>query len=324
MKKILGAVTLAGAMVLAGQASATELWEPHLPGSDEGLAAGALPPPGVYGVLDNYLANYYAYTPSASKAPSTGLTALVEVPIVLWSTGIKVFGADYAVAIAQPFDYTSIGLGYGLPNGGGNGGSGNWGTYNTVLVPGQLAWTFGDFHVKTGLTVYVADASSTVAQIATQQWTKGGLPSGNGYWAVQPDLGLSWLHDGWNLSASLHLPIPVSSTTTTDYSYHSGTMFEADYTATKTLGKWTLGLGAYQVNQLNSDSCSGSNCVNWAPGYVVGGGTNVHHIASRYALGPIVGYQFGGINMQLTLNESVYVRNTVGGLFANLRFIVPF
>lgn len=330
MKTILGVVALAGTLVLAGQARASELWEPHLPGSDEGLVAGALPPEGVYGVLDNYLApNYYAYGPSAKKAPYTGLTALVEVPIVLWSTGIKILGADYAVAIAQPFDMTSIGPGFGLPQLGYNascgqsscGGSANWGTYNTVLVPGQLAWTFGEFHVKTGLTVYIGDASSTMADVYNGNWHKGGLPSGNGYWTLQPDLGLSWLHDGWNLSASLHLPIPVSSTTATNYDYHSGVMFEADYTVTKTIGKWTLGLGAYQVSQLNSDSCTGTFCPNY---YGPGSSTNAHKIASRFGLGPIVGYQFGGVNMQLTFNDAVYVRNTVGGIFTNLRFVVPF
>ncbi len=312
MKKIIGAIALGGAMTLAGQASATELWDPHLPGSDEGLAAGALPPPGVYGVLNNYWVTYNVYGPNAKQISGTNLSALVEVPIVLWATGVKVLGADYAVAIAQPFDYTS----FGPTN---NTGSGNWGTYNTVIVPGQLAWTFGEFHVKTGLSIYLGDASSTYADLINGK-LKSGLPSGNGYWTIQPDLALSWLHDGWNLSASLHFPVPVSSTSTGNYNYQSGAEFEADYTVTKTINKWTFGLGAYQVNQLNSDTCSGTACPNYSPG----GSTDAHKIAIRYGLGPIVGYQFGGINLQATLNESVYSRNDVGGLFFNVRAVVPF
>jgi hypothetical protein len=121
---------------------------------------------------------------------------LVEVPIVLWATGVKIFGADYAVAIAQPFDYTSAGTGLGS-----TGGAGNWGTFNTILIPGQLAWTFGEFHVKAGFEIYVDDASSTVKSRSTH----GGLPSGNDYTAVQPDLAFRWLHDGWNISADLHV-----------------------------------------------------------------------------------------------------------------------
>ncbi len=309
MKKILGTIAVTGAMVLAGNASANELWDPHLPGSNIGLAAGALPPPGVYGVLNNYWATYNAYNSKANSIPNTSLQALVEVPIVLWATGYKVLGADYAVAIAQPFDYTSIGSGYGLPT-----GSGNWGTYNTVVVPGQLAWTFDEFHVKAGLSIYIPDATSTPAAFVTGKWLKGGLPSGNGFWTIQPDLGLSWLHEGWNISADLHLPIPVSSTTATDYSYRSGTEFEADYTIAKTINKWTIGLGGYQVSQLNGDTCSGSACPFPASS----------KISSRFGLGPLVGYQFGGINVQATLAQSVYTRNDVGGTFFNVRFIVPF
>jgi hypothetical protein len=310
IRKLVGTAAVAGAVALAGPASATELWTPHLPGVDIGLAAGALPPPGVYGVLNNYWATYSAYNSKGNAIPNASLEALVEVPIVLWSTGYKVLGADYAVAIAQPFDYTSVGSGFGLPT-----GSGNWGTYNTVLIPGQLSWTFDEFHVLGGVSVYLPTATSTPAGFVTGKWLKGGLPSGNGYWAIQPDLGLSWLHDGWNLSASLHLPIPVDATTATNYSYQSGVLFQADYTATKTIGKWTLGVGGYQVNQLNADTCSGSACA--ALGAPKKGTT-------RFGLGPILGYQFGGINIQLTVAQSVITRNDVGGTFANVRFIVPF
>jgi hypothetical protein len=65
---------LAGAVAFAGQASATQLWDPYLRGVNEGLAAGALPPEGVYFVLDNYLADHNLYSPGNSKAPNTGLT----------------------------------------------------------------------------------------------------------------------------------------------------------------------------------------------------------------------------------------------------------
>lgn len=301
MKKILCFTALSGAVALAGPALATELWDPHLPGVDIGLAAGALPPEGVYGVMNNYWASYHYYNSKANSVSGTSLEAYVGVPIVLWVPGIKIFGADYAVAIAQPFDYTSIGSGWGLST-----GSGNWGLFNTVLVPGQLSWTFDEFHVLTGVTVYLPTATSTPP---LGRWVRGGLPSGNGYAAVQPDLGLSWLHDGWNVSASLHFPIPITATTAANYTYWSGAEFEADYTVTKTIGNWTFGVGAYQVNQLNSDTLNGQN---------------IHNIAQRFGLGPVLGYQFGGINIQAQLNQSVYTRNDVGGTFLNVRFVVPF
>jgi hypothetical protein len=293
---------MAGAATFAGQAWAEQLWDPYLRGVNEGLAAGALPPQGVYFVLDNYLAQYTLYSPGNKQAPNTGLTALVEVPIVLWSTGLKILGADFAVAIAQPFDYTSAAAGYG---GRGGSGSGNWGTFNTILVPGQLAWTFGDFHVKAGLEVYLPTATSTVN---TSNW-RGGLPSGNDFWAVQPDLAFSWLHDGWNISADLHFAFPVNSSSTAAGNYHSGNEFAADYTFAKTIGKWTFGLGVHQENQFNADTLNGASVPN--------------SIVTNFGLGPLIGYQFSGIGVVAEWNHNIYTRNDVAGNFFNFRFVVP-
>jgi len=224
----------------------------------------------------------------------------------LWSTGIKIFGGDYAVALAQPFDYTSAGAGYGVGT-----GAGMWGAYNTILIPAELAWTFGDSHVKAGLSVYLDDASSTLSSVAVRGHTiSGALPSGNGYDAVQPDLAYSWLHDGWNLSADLHVVFPVTADTASGYSYWSGNEFAADYTATKTINKWTFGIGLEQEDQLNPDT---------QYGHVV-----ANSMATNLGLGPLVGYQFGGIHALAGWNHNVYVANDVGGDFFNVRFVVPF
>ncbi len=324
MKNILSAIGIAGTLLLGGQASASELWAPQLPGADIGLAGGAAPPPGVYAIWMNYWAEYKGYgqaggpTGGSHSNAGANLSALVEVPILLWVPGVKILGGDFWTAIAQPFDYTSYG-----PTNSASTGSGNWGTYNTILFPAFVSWTFGDLHVATGLRVHVANASTTMSQVANGEWIgrKSGLPSGNGYWTIQPDVAISWLHDGWNLSAWWHFPVPVSSTTATDYNYRSGAQLEADYTVAKTFGKWTVGIGAYQLNQFNSDTCSGVACPNY---FGTHPSTNNHKIATRFGMGPIVGYQFGGINVDLTVAQSIYTRNDVGGLFANLRFIVPF
>ncbi|GEO81554.1 SphA family protein [Pararhodospirillum oryzae] len=301
MKKIILATALTGTVALSGQASAMELWDPHLRGVNEGLAAGALPPKGVYFMLNNYWASYQMHDASGNKIHGTNLSALVEVPALLWSTGWKVLGADYAMAIAQPITFTDY-----EPQGH---GSGNWGFFNTMLIPGQLSWAIDDFHIKTGLTIYLDDASTTPADLVRGKRLNGGLPSGNGYTAVQPDLGISWLHDGWNLSADMHLTFPVDSTNAPGYEYHSGDQFSADYTATKTLDKWTLGLGAHQQHQLNRDTLNGAEVRD--------------SIAANYGLGPIVGYQFGGLSVMATWNHTVYSQNDVADDFVNVRFVAP-
>lgn len=310
MKKIFGALAVAGAVTFATQANAMELWDPHLRGADEGLAGGALPPPGVYGVLDNYWADYNLYNNSGKEVPNTGLNALVEVPIVLWNTGLKVLGGDFAVAAAQPFDYTSIGSGYGLPT-----GSGNWGTYNTLLVPAWISWALpNDLHASASLFVYLPDASGYKGQILQGKSFNGGLPSGLGYAAVEPTLGLSWLHDGWNLSVSAHLSIPVSKDSAGPYSYMDGDEVAVDWTATKTIGKWTVGLGVHNENQITNDS---ANAFAVKAGLLEGKAVN-------FGLGPIVGYNFGGIDIQATWNHAIYTRNDVAGDFFNVRMVTAF
>ena len=110
MKKFLLALAVSMAVVmLVAPAFATELWDPHLRGVDEGLAAGALPPPGVYFINDFYLApNYFIYGNDGHVKANEKLFAYVDVPILLWVPGCKFLGADYAMAIAQPFDYTNL------------------------------------------------------------------------------------------------------------------------------------------------------------------------------------------------------------------------
>jgi len=206
MKKLSStAVLLAASIAFFSQAAcAEELWDPHLRGVNEGLAAGALPPPGVYGILDNYWAGYDQYDNHGHKT-GVKLDALVEVPIVLWQTGLKVFGGDYAVALAQPFDYTNL-KAPGVPA-----SNAHWGSFNTILVPGQISWALpNNFHVSTGLQLYLKDASSSPAHPPANK----GVGSGDGFWTIMPTVGVSWLADGWNLSMDGSYSINTPDTNT--------------------------------------------------------------------------------------------------------------
>ncbi|MDR2013533.1 MAG: transporter [Rhodanobacter sp.] len=311
-KKVLCATLTMVCMSWACQSMAEELWDPQPRGINIGLPAGALPPPGVYGVLDNYWASFDAYDHTGKVVPGTGLQALVEVPILLWVPGVQVLGGDYALGIAQPFDYTSSG---GIS---GHSGSGNWGLYNTLLIPAQVAWKMpNDVFVKAGLIVGLDTASTTMPDLLSGRLTNGGLPSGNGYYSVQPTLGISWLHDGWNLSADLNYCIPVSKSTghwmsgsvPVNYSYKSAPEFMADYTVAKTVGKWTFGLGVHHQEQFTSDKLNGV--------------TVPHSRAVNIGLGPLVEYQFAGLSILAEYNRDVHVKNDVGGNFFNFRLVVP-
>jgi len=89
------------ALLLTAPVRAMELWDPHLRGTDEGTMAGALPPPGVYGVLDNYVVALKEYDSHGKRTP-VRIDAIVEIPILLWQTGYQVLGQ------ASPSTWTTL------------------------------------------------------------------------------------------------------------------------------------------------------------------------------------------------------------------------
>jgi len=297
VQKIGGAMAVALTLV-SGAAGATELWDPHLRGVESGLAAGALPPEGVYFALNNYFATFKQYDGSGNKT-GLALDAIVEVPILLWNTGLTVFGAQYGVAVAQPFDYTEI----SVANAPTLTDTGHWGNFNTYLVPVILSWALPhDLHVKASFGVWLDDASSAPGRNPS----RGGVGSGNGFTTFEPGLGISWLHDGWNLSAQLYYDTSTKNDRT---DYQSGDQIAIDYTATKTIGSWTVGLGAFQLNQLEKDTASGRKVLN--------------SVSQSYGLGPIVGYDFGRFNVQATYNHYLMTNSDVGDNVLNVRLVVP-
>ena len=288
---------------LFSQAFATELWDPYLRGVSEGLAGGALPPPGVYGIVNNYWATYQVYDQNGVST-GTRLDALVEVPIVLWATGKRLLGGNYAVALALPFDYVNL-----RRTGGATlSGSGHWGKYNTVFVPGEIGWTVGaNLHVLAGLWVYANDASSSPAKLPSG----GGVGSGNGFWTIEPVFGASWLRDGWNISASMHYSYNFEDQATR---YKSGQEIAVDYTATKTIGKLTIGVGAHQENQLQSDSGPGAAGCEYKHGCRV----------TNYGVGPLLSYHMGSVSLQFEYDHNLYAENDVAGEIYNVRIVGRF
>ncbi len=312
MKKLLLAICVSMAVVMmVAPAFATELWDPHLRGIDEGLAAGALPPAGFYFVHDSYFApSYQLYGPNFgvpdNQSSGIKLFAYVDVPILLWVPGCKFLGADYGVAIAQPFDYTNLRVPT-VPNGTTPAafiGGAQWGTYNTIFLPYILSWKLPcDWYIKTALAVSADDAWTAPGDVQ-----EGGpyAQSGNGYWSFIPEIGISYLHAGWNFSADFFYSFNTKNTTT---NFQSGDQFAADYTITYTWKKWTFGLGASEENQVNNDKNNS--------------GTIPDSKATAYTMGPIVGYNFGPCIMQFMYNFPLAQNNDVGGEWFNLRLIVP-
>ncbi len=102
-KTWLGGIALAaiGVAISAPTARAGEIWEPVLPGFLVGLPSGALPPPGVYGQLDNFFAQFVQYDGWGNKVQNSSVEALIEAPTIMWVPGITILGANYAAAIGE-------------------------------------------------------------------------------------------------------------------------------------------------------------------------------------------------------------------------------
>ncbi len=284
--------------IFVAPAYAEELWFPHLRGGNEGLAAGSLPPEGVYFINNTYYSDTVWYNDNGNRT-KTKIGVFVECPFLLWSTGLNVLGANYGIGLGEPVDWTSL-----------KGGLSNWGLGNTIIQPLILSWKLSDFRVKTILGAYIPDAGTYPGETSLR---KGIVQSGNNYWTIEPGVGLSWLHDGWNLSADMRVDCNFENPLT---HYISGDVFWADYTATKTMGKWTFGVGGSQENQFVKDvqNPGGNNHLRLGV---------VDKAATTYNVGPVVGYDFGFVNVMAIYNFDLYNRNIVGGNGIYIRMTIP-
>jgi hypothetical protein len=318
MKKLLLAMCLSMAVVMVvAPAYATELWDWHLRGTDEGLASGALPPQGFYFINDSvFVPTYHAFNDLGHSITNVELFAYVDIPILLWSTGLKFLCADYAVAVAQPFDYTNLriqnqGASIGVPGLNQWNGGAQWGAYNTVIVPIILSWKLPcDFRVKGEFAVSFDDGTTSPEnRVKGQRFQHDGgiyAESSNGYYTFVPVIGISWLHAGWNISADIMYSINTKDTVT---DYQSADEIMIDYTVSYTWKRWTLGLGAAQQNQIAADKQYGVS----VPGSRV----------TNYSIGPLLGYNFGPCSLMLTYGWDLLTKNDVGGEALNARLVIP-
>jgi hypothetical protein len=306
MTKILWAAVAAGTLVAANHAAAEENWSPLLPGLTEGLAAGALPPPGVY-FINN--AMYAPFKLSDKNGNQTAVKAdiFVDVPVLLWTPGIKVLGADYALGVAQPLTHVSASGGGLMAADGGH--------YATIAIPGQLSWSLpNDLHLLAGLSVYLPDGTAQKSVISYPIGKYAGVPNSINYWSIEPTFGISWLHDGWNISASFNYDKNFENTASR---YTSGDVLLGDYTLTKALGKWTLGVVGYSVNQVQNDKSK--DAVVQASITAANGNRQ-----TKYAAGPLVGYDFGPVSLAGFCNHGFGARNVLSGDTFWTRLSVPF
>lgn len=326
MKRLAMALcVLLAVMTIVSSAVAEEVWDYHLRGSDEGLASGALPPPGAYFINDFFWSGNWKGYDNLGNPTGTKSNGYVDIPILLWNPGIcPILGATYACAMAQPFLGTTL-----RSSGAGPGESGTqWGVYNTVLTPIILSWRIPcNFYVSTAFAIGFNDGTTSPADsLATVPGTPAyhfyqarfsGKDNGNiyawssnGSYEFTPQFGLSWLYAGWNLSAEFQYTFYTKDS---DIDYQSGDELAMDYTATYTWERWTFGAGAEIERQTYNDK--GFNGLTY--------GTLPGSCAENIGVGPILGYNFGPCSLLFSYNFSVVTKSDSGGDWFLMRLVVP-
>jgi hypothetical protein len=255
------------------------------PGVLIGASAG-VPPPGIYmfNQVFTYQANLAGPGVKSVLGGNThvGDQATVDVQGFLFVPGWTFLGATYDAVVVQPFVMGSLGAPFNIQESG---------VHNTYFVPVELSWKLADsgFQIKTGLGIYAPDGTQ-------HGFTGLGYPSiGDPYWTFQPEFIISYLKDGWNLSAAIYDEVNTRNTIT---QYKTGNILHADFTATKTIGKWTFGPVAYYYGQISDDSCS-ATC-----GYATGTLLNPQRF-DIWAVGGLVGYNFGPAALSVWATQEV-------------------
>ncbi len=268
------AITL-GAMALGALSTTAYANSITQPGETVGIALGAPLPEGVYFV------NTASYGTARSLADDGW--AGVSIPVVAWSTPWEFFGGRVEAYAAAPVEEAGI---THLPpvivgNTVVNRGLYVNGMYNPALLVGE-AWKLGD----TGWNF--------------SQWFGGYAPVDDNLgpahdaWVFNSRSAITYNANNWDLTAHVIYGALGNVQSGALQGYKASPDYvNLDLTATKTIGKWEVGLvafGSWDVSRIST----------------VANGGLPYQQEGQFALGGLVGYNFTGISIQSYLTTDVW------------------
>jgi len=211
-------------------------------------------------------------TKPATPTVCTGVT----IPVGIWSTPWTLLGANLQFLVATPAVVVAV-----------EHMDSFWGMYNP-LVSGRLAWDLGNGWGFSYLLGAYIDVHSDVAWSST---------------SLNQRFALSYTRDGWNLTANVIWGIHFDSVTDRPQLSPCPSPFalrgcnpdfiNVDLTATKKVGKWEFGPVAYGSSDLTRPIA----------GYLK---------QSQFAIGGLLGYDFGPLTLQGYITTEV-AENNYGG-----------
>jgi hypothetical protein len=308
------------ALAIGGVASTAFAEEPgsfynRLNGATIGLPLGAAAPAGLYTGLETAYLGWPGSGSGNQGVLPTGVggcttaggcklnfPAIAQAVPLLWSTGWNFLGASYSVAAVAAFYEVQV-------TSGSQSLSSNPVPFSDVQTIANVTWTPISLSWNLGNGWFVSAGFNFMAPIGTNY---PGTTNPD-YWTYEPTLAVSYLANNWVLSANMFFDFNGPSGGQTlgagygSAGYVSGDLFYGDFTAAYKIGKWEIGPVAYVEYQFSDDVPGGGvPCT-----YGVGGSCG--H-AENFGLGGLVGYDFGPVDLQVWVTDSVYRQDQIDGL----------
>jgi hypothetical protein len=298
-------VVIGAAPALAGEPGD---YGQYVPGTSFGIPTGAAPPPGLY--YDNLL----IWVPGANGVGQLNglkVNAVANLSTLFWSTGWNFLGGSVSAAVSQPvFDLGVQAPPFGVTT--------HYPTlHNTWISPLIVSWNLGaGWFASAGAAFYPDNG------------TKSNNTPNPDYWTFDPHASVSYLADGWDLTAYLIYEINAASAGRTGafagtpfaafgVGYRSGDLLIVDFTATKKFGPWEIGPVAFAKWQTTEDRPgAGASCDTMA---VATFSLLTCGRSDHLAIGGLVGYDFGSLALRLIAAQCVYARDDVRGLSVSAR-----
>ncbi|PTW59369.1 hypothetical protein C8N35_10782 [Breoghania corrubedonensis] len=277
----------AGAALLPmSSANAAERLTPMQPGGSTGNAAGALPPDGLYFSVDTFVNNGSLRGDDGKRVKPAGRSIntmnIGVTPTLLWVPGWEVLGARYGMAITQPYQHTET-----------TGSEITDALFNLILTPAILSWDLGNgLFVGTGMNIYMK----------TGDFDR----YANEFWTFEPNLAVSYLANGWNLTLNNTFDF---NTKNESNDYQTGSFYYLDATATKRFGRWQVGAVANYTQQLEEDEQYGVKLDD----------TQVMHVMA----GPYLSYDFDKFTVSARYLQNIRTENDMGVSFFHIGVGVP-
>ena len=250
---VIGAATFSTAMLAVPAHSVEGGASFYLLGSKTTMG-GYMPPPGVYGAIQNYVysgsADIDFQTDGVGLSGGVDATAYVALPTALWVMDTDILGGDLAFSLTTPLGgkWLDVGILSGLSGVELNAHRDNFAFGDPVLGT-SLGWHDGNLHYTLG----------SLINVPIGQWELGNpVNIGFNRWAVDTTAAVTYLNPqtGVELSGAAGITYNFENP---DTDYKSGTEFHAEAAAMMHFSKsFSIGMNGYAYKQISGDSGSGA------------------------------------------------------------------